>query len=108
MNLIHTIGIIAVVAICTLFTRAFPFLIFGKREVPKTIQYLGKVLPPAVMAILVVYCMKSVNLFAGSHGLPELLASALVVILHLWKKNTLLSIGGGTICYMYLVQVVFA
>lgn len=109
MDWFHSIAIIAVVAVCTLLTRALPFLVFGgKREVPQVVRYLGRVLPPAIMAILVVYCLKSVNLFSGSHGLPEIIASLAVVILHLWKKNTLLSIGIGTVCYMFLVQTIFA
>lgn len=104
----YLISIIAVVAICTLLTRAFPFLVFGgKREVPQIIRYLGRVLPPAIMAILVVYCMKNVNFFSGNHGIPDLLASLLVIVLHLWKRNTLLSIGIGTVCYMFLIQFVF-
>lgn len=108
MDWLHSIAIIAVVAVCTLITRALPFLVFGgKKEVPQVVQYLGRVLPPAIMAILVVYCLKSVNLFSGNHGLPELMASLVVVILHIWKKNTLLSIGIGTICYMFLVQAIF-
>lgn len=108
MDWFHSIAIIAVVAVCTLLTRALPFLVFGgKREVPQVVRYLGRVLPPAIMAILVVYCLKSVNLFSGSHGLPEIIASLAVVVLHLWKKNTLLSIGIGTVCYMFLVQTIF-
>ena len=108
MSWVHSIAIIAVVAVCTLLTRALPFLVFGgKREVPQVIRYLGKVLPPAIMAILVVYCLKGVNLFSENHGLPEILASIVVVLLHLWRKNTLLSIGAGTVCYMILVQMVF-
>lgn len=104
----HSIAIIGVVAICTLLTRALPFwLLGGKKEVPQTVKYLGKVLPPAIMAILVIYCLKSINIFAGSRGLPEFLAIGVVAGLHLWKKNTLLSIGVGTIVYMILVQVVF-
>ena len=79
----------------------------GKREVPATVTYLGKVLPPAIMVILVIYCVKSINLFAGSHGIPELLSIAAVAALHIWKRNTLLSIALGTILYMILVQVVF-
>lgn len=106
--MVHSLAIIFVVAICTMMTRALPFLVFGgKKEVPKTIQYLGKVLPPAIMAILVVYCLKGVHLLEGTHGLPELISVAVVALLHLWKKNTLLSIGAGTICYMMLVQIVF-
>uniref|UniRef100_UPI00405724D8 branched-chain amino acid transporter permease n=1 Tax=Acetatifactor sp. TaxID=1872090 RepID=UPI00405724D8 len=100
----HTIAIILVVAICTLVTRALPFLIFGgKREVSPTIQYLGKVLPPAIMIILVVYCLKDIDIFSGTKGVPEFLAIGVVIILHLWKKNTLLSIGVGTLFYMFMV-----
>lgn len=108
MNWGKSVAMIAVVAVCTLITRALPFVIFGrKREVPQVIRYLGRVLPPAIMAILVVYCMKGVNFWGTSHGLPEMLASLTVVLLHLWKRNTLLSIGVGTICYMLLIQLVF-
>lgn len=104
----HSIAIISVVAICTLLTRALPFWVLGgKREVPEVVKYLGKALPPAIMAILVVYCLKGVSIFAGSRGIPELIAIGLVVVLHLWKRNTLLSIGAGTVFYMVLVQFVF-
>ena len=106
--MLHSIGIIAVAAIVTLFIRAIPFVLFGgKREVPETITYLGKVLPPAIMVILVIYCVKEINFFAGSRGIPELLSIAVVAGLHIWKKNTLLSIAVGTVLYMILVQVVF-
>lgn len=108
MNPYNSLAIILVVAVCTLITRALPFLIFGgKRQVPHVVKYLGKVLPPAIMAILVVYCMKGVNFLSGTHGLPEMIASLVVVLLHLWKKNILISIGAGTICYMILVQLIF-
>lgn len=104
----HSISIIAVVAGCTVLTRALPFLLLGrKKEISPSIRYLGKVLPPAIMTILVVYCLKGVHLLSGNRGIPELAASAVVIVAHLWKKNTLLSIGAGTICYMYLIQVVF-
>jgi branched-subunit amino acid transport protein AzlD len=103
----HSILIIAVSALTTMAIRFFPFLVFGKRKVPEIVQYLGRVLPCAIMATLVVYCLKGVKLFSGNHGLPELIAVVLVVVLHLWKKNTLLSIGTGTIAYMLLVQVIF-
>ena len=104
----HSIAIISVVAICTLITRALPFWVLGgKREVPEVVKYLGKALPPAIMAILVVYCLKGISFFAGSKGIPEFLAIGLVVALHLWKRNTLLSIGAGTIFYMILVQFIF-
>ncbi|MGN1147226.1 MAG: branched-chain amino acid transporter permease [Lachnospiraceae bacterium] len=108
MNWEHSIWIIAVCALTTLVIRALPFLVFGgKKEVPKIIRYLGEVLPCAIMAVLVVYCLKGISLFTGNHGLPQLLAVALVVALHLWKRNTLLSIGLGTAFYMVLVQVIF-
>ena len=101
--MLHSVAIIAVAAIVTLIIRAVPFVAFdGKREVPETVTYLGKVLPPAI-----IYCVKGINLFTGSHGIPELLSIAVVALLHIWKKNTLLSIAVGTILYMILVQVVF-
>ena len=104
----HSIAIVAVVAVCTLLTRALPFWVLGgKNELPPTVKYLGKVLPPAIMAILVVYCLKGINVLEGSRGLPEFMGIALVVVLHLWKRNTLLSIGAGTVFYMILVQFVF-
>ena len=104
----HAIAILALVAVCTLLTRAIPFWVLGgKQELPPTVKYLGSVLPPAIMAILVVYCLKGVNILEGSHGIPEALSIALVVVLHLWKRNTLLSIGAGTVLYMLLVQLVF-
>jgi branched-subunit amino acid transport protein AzlD len=104
--MLHSVAIIAVAAIVTLIIRAVPFVAFGG-EVPETVTYLGKVLPPAIMVILVIYCVKEINLFTGSHGIPELLSIAVVALLHIWKKNTLLSIAVGTILYMILVQVVF-
>lgn len=104
----HGIAIIIVVALCTFLTRALPFWLFGgKKELPLMVQYLGKVLPPAIMIILVIYCLKSVNIFVGNRGIPEFLAIGFVTALHIWKKNTLLSIGAGTAFYMLLVQVVF-
>lgn len=99
---------IAVVALGTMLTRFLPFLIFPKgKATPKYIQFIGKALPGAVFGLLVVYCLKNVSLFAGSHGLPELIAIAVVVLLHLWKRQMLLSIAAGTVCYMLLVQLVF-
>ena len=99
---------IAVVALGTMLTRFLPFLIFpGGKETPKFIQYLGKFLPGAVFGLLVVYCLKHVDLLSGSHGLPEAVAIAVVAGLHLWKRQMLLSVAGGTLCYMLLVQFVF-
>ncbi len=108
MTLTEQIIIIGVVVLGTMLTRFLPFLVFpGNKETPKYIQYLGKVLPSAVFGLLVIYCLKSVNLLTGSHGLPELIAIIVVVVLHLWKRQMLLSIAGGTICYMLLVQLIF-
>lgn len=90
-----------------MMTRFLPFLLFpADKPTPKYVQYLGKVLPAAVFGLLVIYCLKDVNIFTGSHGIPELIAIGVVVLLHLWKKQMLLSIA-GPICYMLLVQLVF-
>lgn len=104
----RSVIIIVLVAITTLATRAIPFIIFPEgKEIPKSVQYLGKVLPPAVIGMLVVYCFKSMNIFSAPFGLPEIIAGLAVVLLHIWKRNNLLSIGAGTILYMVLVQYVF-
>lgn len=99
---------ILVVAATTFTTRAVPFLIFPKgKEIPKVVRYLGRVLTPAVIGMLVVYCLKNTTVLQAPYGLPEFLAVAAVVALHLWKRNNLLSIGVGTVFYMFLVQAVF-
>lgn len=99
---------ISMVVLGTALTRFLPFLIFpAGKPTPKYIQYIGKALPSAVFGLLVIYCLRNVSLFSGSHGLPELLAVALTAALHLWKGQMLLSIAGGTIFYMLLVQFVF-
>ena len=104
----HDILIVVVVALVTAFLRFLPFLIFGEnRTTPPLIAYLGQVLPFAIMGMLVVYCLKDVSFLSGSFGIPELLGCAVVALLHVWKRNTLLSIGTGTVCYMLLVQLVF-
>ena len=108
MTAVQQLITILVVAAGTVLTRALPFLLFpAGKPTPKYIQYLGKVLPAAVFGMLVVYCLKNVQILSGSHGLPEAIAIAVVVALHLWKKNTLLSIAVGTVCYMLLVQLIF-
>lgn len=100
--------VIALCAAATMLTRFLPFLVFSsKKPTPKLIQYLGNALPGAIFAMLVVYCLKNVSFISGSHGLPEFIAIAVTIGLHLWKKQILLSIAGGTICYMLLVQMVF-
>ena len=106
INAGQSLILIAVMAGVTALIRLLPFLLFSKNT-PKPVLYLGKVLPYAIIAMLVVYCLKDVDVRGGSHGIPELIAVALVVVLHKWKKNTLLSILSGTICYMLLIQFVF-
>ena len=99
---------IAMIVLGTVLTRFLPFLLFpAGKPTPKYIQYLGKVLPGAVFGMLVVYSLKGVSLLSGSHGIPELISITLVVVLHLWKRQMLFSIAGGTICYMLLTQLVF-
>ena len=103
----QSIAIIAVCALCTLFERAFPFLIFRGKEVPEIVRYLGRVLPMAIMATLVMYCLKGITFSSVAGFAPMLIASAVTALLHLWKRITMLSICGGTICYMVLIQMVF-
>ena len=99
---------IALVTVGTMLTRFLPFLLFpDAKKAPSVVRYLGSVLPCAVMGMLVVYCLKGVDLLGPTHGLPEILAVAAVAALHCWKRNSLLSIGVGTIFYMFLVQVIF-
>lgn len=100
--------IIIVIALGTLLTRAIPFMIFSNtNKKPEVIDYLGKVLPYSIMAMLVVYCLKEVNIFDVNHGLPEIIAVLITTITHLIKNNTLLSIVIGTVSYMICVQVIF-
>lgn len=106
INVLHSFLLIAVVSLVTMGIRFFPFLVFRKKT-PKLVLYMGKVLPFAIMGMLVVYTLKNVTPLEGNHGIPELIGVLLVVFLHKWKHNTLLSIVGGTIIYMLLVQVVF-
>ena len=99
---------ISAVSVGTMVTRFLSFILFpAGKTTPKYVQYLGKVLPPAALGLLVVYCLKDVDFARTNHGLPEIISMALVTALHFWKKNTLLSIAAGTICYMLLVQFVF-
>ena len=99
---------IALCASATAATRFLPFVLFsGNRQTPKYIRFLGDALAPAIFAMLVVYCLKNVSILSAPFGLPEAIAILVIVVLHLWKKQTLLSIGAGTVCYMLLVQLVF-
>ncbi len=108
MSDLHAALTIAVAALVTIVLRVLPFLIFGEnRTTPPLIQYLGQVLPFAIMGMLVIYCLKGISFAAAPFGIPELVGCAIVAGLHIWKRNTLLSIGLGTLSYMLLVQFVF-
>ena len=109
MSNIQFILTIAVCAAATMLTRFLPFLVFGSRggKVPEVVEYLGHVLPAAIFGMLIVYCLKGVSLTSGSHGIPEAIAIGVTVALHKWKHQTLVSIAGGTLCYVLLVQMVF-
>nr|WP_300325559.1 branched-chain amino acid transporter permease [uncultured Anaerostipes sp.] len=108
MTLTQQIITIGMVIFGTALTRFLPFLIFpADKPTPKYIRYLGRVLPAAVFGLLIVYCLRNVSFFTGDHGLPEIISIGIVIALHLWKKQMLLSIAGGTICYMLLVQIIF-
>lgn len=108
MNVTHSVLTIAVIALVTIGLRFLPFYLFGgKRKSPEIMVYLGRVLPYAIMGMLVVYCYKGVSVLTKPYGLPEFLAGAVVVLLHLWKRNTLLSIVVGTVIYMLFIQLVF-
>ena len=100
---------VAAVVLGTMLTRFLPFLVFGSRggKVPEVVEYLGHVLPAAIFGMLIVYCLKGVSLTSGSHGIPEAIAIGVTVALHKWMHQTLVSIAGGTLCYVLLVQMVF-
>ena len=104
---VHAGYIVLISGAITAMLRFLPFIAFGKRK-PEAVAYLGRVLPPAVMAVLVVYCLRSVNILTGTHGIPEGLACLAVIVLHVWRRSTLLSITAGTALYMFLIQVIFA
>lgn len=104
----HSVAVAAVVAVCTLLTRLIPFLFFGgKKETPPAVQFLGGVLPPAIMAALVLYCLRNIDFWQGNRGIPEIAGVIVTAVLHLWKNQILYSIAGGTVCYMILVQMIF-
>ena len=103
---VHAAVLVAVMSAVTVLLRALPFLVFRKK-VPAYVTYLGRVLPPAIIGMLVIYCLKDTTVTAAPFGAPELIAGALVVILQAWKRNALLSILSGTAVYMLLIQLVF-
>ncbi|MDD3404179.1 MAG: branched-chain amino acid transporter permease [Hespellia sp.] len=108
MTITQQIITVAMVVFGTMITRFLPFVVFqSNKPTPKYIQYLGKVLPGAVFGLLIIYCLRNVSVFTGTHGLPEAIAIVVVAVLHKWKRQMLLSIAGGTAVYMLLVQLVF-
>lgn len=108
MTLAQQLITIGLCVLGTMTTRFLPFLVFSeKRETPAFIQHIGKYLPSAVFGMLIVYCLKDVSLLQGSHGLPEFISILVTVILHMWKRQMMLSIAGGTVCYMLLINFVF-
>ena len=109
MSSIQFILTIAVCAAATMLTRFLPFVVFSSKDQqpPEVVRYLGRVLPAAIFGMLIVYCLKGVSFATGSHGIPEAIAIGVTVALHKWKHQTLVSIAGGTLCYVLLVQMVF-
>ena len=108
MTLTQQLITIAMIVLGTALTRYLPFMLFpAGKQTPPYVRYLGKVLPSAVFGLLVIYCLRNVNVLGGTYGIPELLAITLVIVLYLWKRQMLLSIAGGTIFYMILVQTLF-
>lgn len=97
-------SVIAVVALMTMLIRFLPFIVF-KNKVPKIVEYLGSVLPYSIMAMLVVYCLKNIDLLGNSHGIPEIVASLFVILIHKFKHNLLLSVVCGTVLYMFLINI---
>jgi branched-subunit amino acid transport protein AzlD len=107
MTFTQRIITIGLCVIGTMTTRFLPFIVFSeKRATPAFIQYIGKYLPSAVFGMLVVYCLKDVSILGGTHGIPELIAIIVTVLLHKWKRQMLISIAGGTVCYMLLLHLI--
>ena len=107
MNVLHSVLMVAVIALVTVFLRFIPFLVFKNKQTPQYVTYLGKALPYAIMGMLVVYCLKGISFISMPYGIPEILACIIVALIHIWRRNTLLSILVGTIGYMLMVQLVF-
>lgn len=108
MTITQQVVTIGLCVLATLITRFLPFLVFSSdRKTPAYVTYLGKALPAAIFGMLVIYCLKNVSFLSGTHGFPEIISIVAVILLHLYKRNMLLSIAAGTVCYMLLVQFVF-
>lgn len=103
---IRVVIVIGIMAVVTYLLRSIPFLVFQDKKTPVYIDFLGKYLPYAIMGMLVVYCLKGISIMSAPFGIPEILAVFLVVMLHVWKRNTLFSIIGGTVCYMALIHLI--
>jgi branched-subunit amino acid transport protein AzlD len=108
MTLLEQIITVIVMGVAVMLTRFLPFAFFQGRKTPRYIQYLGTVLPAAVFGLLVIYCLKNVNITGGSHGIPEFIGIVVTVGVHIWKRQMLWSITAGTVSYMFLVQTIFA
>lgn len=107
MSIVQQIITILLIAVATAATRALPFILFpSERHTPKFVRFLGKFLASAVFGMLVVYCIKDVSFFSGNHGVPQIIGIFACVLLHLWRKNMLLTIAGGTIFYMIINQLI--
>jgi branched-subunit amino acid transport protein AzlD len=104
MTVYKAAAAIAIMGIITFFTRSFPFIFFGKKQPSNVVLFLGEYIPPVIISILLVYCLKVIDFTKGSHGLSELISVFVVVALHLWKRNALISIFGGTALYMIFTQ----
>lgn len=103
----HTLLLIAVIALLTLLLRALPFILFRSGHTPSIVTYLGRVMPPAVIGMLVIYCFADIDFRRWQAFVPALAAALIVIILHVWKRNSLLSIGVGTVSYMLMIQLIF-
>ena len=104
---VRLVLVIGVCAVCTMLTRALPFMIFGgSRQVPKVVTYLGKVLPPTIIATLVIFCLRNVDFLSGSHGIAEIIGIFTAGILHALFKNSFISIGAATVLYMVLIRII--
>lgn len=107
-NNLHALWLVLIMSGCTILLRVMPFILFpAGKKTPRVVTYLGGVLPYAMIGMLVVYCLKDVSVLQAPHGLPELISIAIVVVLHVWRRNTLLSVAAGTLSYMLLIQLVF-
>ena len=107
MTNLHSVLLVAIIAIVTAILRFLPFAVFRNKETPKYIEYLGKALPYAMMGMLVVYCLKNMTFLSNPYGIPEIISCIAVILIHIWRRNTLLSILTGTALYMIFIQLIF-